>query len=246
MPSSPFFAAIPSGEPGARSTTCCQPAGAGEILLAERADDTDVQQRLDVLGIDRERMIELLQRAIRLIRVVCATPRSVDTFASPGLMASACSCPGNRLRILLAVEKMLPSCTRARCPSGFCCSLLERGHARRIDRRRLRRGSRLLRRRRLGDRGRHRSAPRRLLAAKHPADDQSEQAAGNSKDNRVRSHGNVQDSNERRSQSTSERATSPSLSSNTVPWASTLETCCSRGPEGSAAMSRSERSASGS
>ena len=53
MPSRPFFAAWPSGEFGDRSTTCCHAfRGAGQILFAERPDDADVQQRLDVFGID--------------------------------------------------------------------------------------------------------------------------------------------------------------------------------------------------
>src|SRR5206468_1908047 len=44
--------------------------GAVEVLLAEGANDADIQERLRVLRIDRERSIELRQRAIRLVRVV--------------------------------------------------------------------------------------------------------------------------------------------------------------------------------
>ena len=48
--------------------------GAFEILLAPGADDADVQQRLRVLGIDRQRLLELLQRAVGLIGVVVGDP----------------------------------------------------------------------------------------------------------------------------------------------------------------------------
>ena len=48
--------------------------GAFEILLAPGADDADVEQRLRMCGIDRQRPLELLQRAVRLIGVVVGDP----------------------------------------------------------------------------------------------------------------------------------------------------------------------------
>src|SRR5580700_10952350 len=41
-----------------------------QILLAEGSDDADVQQGLDVIGIELERMLELLERLVRLVGVV--------------------------------------------------------------------------------------------------------------------------------------------------------------------------------
>ena len=44
--------------------------GTVQILLAEGAHDADVQQRLRVLRVDLQRLVELLQRPVRLVRVV--------------------------------------------------------------------------------------------------------------------------------------------------------------------------------
>jgi len=46
-----------------------------EVLFAERANDTDVEQGLRVLRIDRERAVELGKRLVRLVRVVVRDPQ---------------------------------------------------------------------------------------------------------------------------------------------------------------------------
>ena len=50
--------------------------GAVEILLAERLHDADVQQRLGVLRIELERLVELRERLVRLVR--CSSSRRRD------------------------------------------------------------------------------------------------------------------------------------------------------------------------
>ena len=47
-----------------------------EILLAERLHDADVQQRLGVLRIELQRLVELLERLVRLVR--CSSSRRRD------------------------------------------------------------------------------------------------------------------------------------------------------------------------
>ena len=67
------FARFPSAESGAYSTTRCHASrGPLEIVFPERAHDADVQQRFGVTRVDRQRAVELLERAIGLVHVVVA------------------------------------------------------------------------------------------------------------------------------------------------------------------------------
>ena len=71
--SSARFAACPSGLSGASSMHLLPRAvGPGQVLLAERAHDALVQQRLRVLGIDASAIVELRERLVGLVRVVVA------------------------------------------------------------------------------------------------------------------------------------------------------------------------------
>ena len=71
--SSARLAACPSGTVG-RDLHHLLPRlrRAVEILLAERLHDADVQQRLRVLRIELQRVLELRERLVRLVRVVVA------------------------------------------------------------------------------------------------------------------------------------------------------------------------------
>ena len=98
--------------------------GAVEILLAERLDDAQVEQRLGVLGIDRQRMLELLDRAIRLVRVVVGHAQIGRDVGVLRLDASsAASYQRDRVGVALGVEV-------ACCPAG-CAAPDPSGSARR-------------------------------------------------------------------------------------------------------------------
>ena len=102
----PFLAACPSGESGERATTCSHAfAAPAQVLLAEGADDADVQQRLGVLRIDRQRLLELRDRAVGLVRVVVRHAEVGRDVRVARVERQRLLVPRDRLRVLLGVEE---------------------------------------------------------------------------------------------------------------------------------------------
>ena len=91
--------------------------GAFEILLAPRAHDPDVEQRLRMLRIDRQRPLELLQRPVGLVR--CSSrrcPRSVLTLTSFGFDLRAP--PRTTARLPRSARRRSRDCRAARAAAG--------------------------------------------------------------------------------------------------------------------------------
>ena len=224
MPSRPFLAACPSGVFGASATTCCHAcAGAGQILLAERLDDADVQQRLDVLGIDLRATARTARaRLIGLVRVVVGHAEIGRDVGVVRIERERLLVPRDRLRILLGVE--VTCCRAARAAAGRSDSARPplRAPAPAPDRSAPAAAADWRGRRR------RRSAPRAPAMRALPAACWLPSTQPTIRPNRMPAMpktmasalmGNAQDNNERRSQSTSARATSGSRSSSDVPCA---------------------------
>jgi hypothetical protein len=78
--------------------------GALEILLAECPDDTEVQQRLRVLRIDFQRLLELRERLVGLIRVVVTDAQIGADIDVIRLKLQCFAVPLDRVVVLFGVE----------------------------------------------------------------------------------------------------------------------------------------------
>ena len=95
-------AACPSGVFGASSTTCCQAFVAPSRSCFPNAEhDPLVQHGLRVLRVDLERVLELRQRAIGLVRVVVAHPEVGADIRVGGIELERRLVPLDRLIVLL-------------------------------------------------------------------------------------------------------------------------------------------------
>ena len=75
-----------------------------EIPLAVRLDDAEVQQRLGVLRIELQRVLELRQRFVRLVRVVVADAEVGADVDVVGLELQRLGVPLDRVVVPLGVE----------------------------------------------------------------------------------------------------------------------------------------------
>ena len=157
-----------------------------EILLAERADDPDVQQRLGVIRIELERPVELGQRDVRLVHVVVADPEIRADVDVLGIDAQRLLVPLDGITIQLVIEVQV---AQLDAHGGILrvalCGRLERRDASLVKRRRRCR----LRLGRLGfGSGWRRPRGTGLLAADNPADQEAEEHAGDPEKHRFFGH----------------------------------------------------------
>ena len=123
-PSSPFLAAWPSGCPGAICDDLLpRLRGAGEIPLAERADDAHVEQRLDVLGIDAPATARTA-RARDRAGSCSSTPRRDRWRHSRRSASSASACSYHAIACGTARRRSTccPAARAAAASFGFCAA----------------------------------------------------------------------------------------------------------------------------
>ena len=96
-------------------------ARAGEVLLAEGLDDAHVQHGLGVRRIDRQRLLELLDRLVGLVRVVVGDAevgRDVGVLRAAAAARPRTTATASAYRS--ASKYRLPSCTRGAGSVGCC------------------------------------------------------------------------------------------------------------------------------
>src|SRR5436190_5437916 len=164
--------------------------GALQILLAERPHDADVEQRLDVFRIERERFVELRERFVGLIRVVVGDAEigaHVDVIRRERQRLLV---PLDRIVVAIGVEvevREIDARLRIlRVPFGHRRERLDLRFVEHRGASRSAAGRRAVGLR--GLRGRRDGPRRRLLRSDDPAGDQAEAHAGDAESNVVRFH----------------------------------------------------------
>ena len=150
--------------------------GAFQILLAERADDALIEQGLEMRGIELERVVELRERPVRLLRVVVRHGKVGTNFHGIRVEFQRRFVPGSGLTVALTVKIEVPqhgAHGRIRRPRSRLP--LEIGCLGRIERRRCRAARSGFR---LGGRRCNRDGRLPVLTTDNPSDQEAKKRAG--------------------------------------------------------------------